>query len=212
MLRFHQFRILSHYLSKYCLFPILFIAFRAPNQVFASSHSVIQGPESHTLSPIFWLLASVAFWLVPLERYSLSLLEKICFPSQFAWSFLTVYCSLLKFLFLLLFLSAFYTFPSGPGNSISWESWQVYLCQLLFLLTSCFFRVWFYIQLLCVCGEIVQPVLSVREFGLVSAMHSGVTCLGPRQVNFWVCVPRVLQLVWSHTLSLCESWPVVMRS
>lgn len=28
-------------------------------------------------------------------------------------------------------------------------------------------------------GEIVQPVLSVREFGLVSAMHSGVTCLGP---------------------------------
>lgn len=131
MLRFHQFRILSHYLSKYCLFPILFTAFRAPNQVFASSHSVIQGPESHTLSRIFWLLASVAFWLVPLERYSLSLLEKICFPSQFAWSFLTVYCSLLKFLFLLLFLSAFYTFPSGPGNSISWES-----CFCLLLVSS----------------------------------------------------------------------------
>lgn len=55
MASFHQFRrILSHYLSEYCLFPILSTySFHSSNEVFASFHSVIQVPLSHTLSNVF---------------------------------------------------------------------------------------------------------------------------------------------------------------
>ena len=125
MLSFHQFRILSRYLSKYCLFPILFTASRAPNQVFASSHSVIQGPQLHTLSSIFWLLASVTFWIVPLERFLFLFWKRSVFlPNLLGLFWLCIaFCSSFYFFFYSLkhfkhsFLDLIIPLAENPGRS-----------------------------------------------------------------------------------------------